>query len=177
VWSFTSSWVLSLLVRGTFLYWLVHATNWSTNWSKSRTWSKAGVCTVSVLTSFSCASAVALSASFLFSFHFFFIFSICLCVPLLLLRYRVFLLFFFSVALSLFFPTGFSFVFLSSCLALSHARMDCLSPPPTPPRLPPPLPYLRTVFVTSSFSREFARPPYLTPLLPHSPLSSLFSGV
>jgi hypothetical protein len=31
------------------------------------------------------------------------------------------------------------------------------------------------VSVTYPFSREFARSPYVSPLLPHFPLSSLFS--
>ena len=78
---------------------------------------------------------------------------------------------FFSAAVSLFFPTGFPFASLSpASLSLMRACTVSLShPPPSPP--PPPPRYLRTVSVTSDFSRESARHPYLPPntVLPHSP--------
>jgi hypothetical protein len=71
----------------------------------------------------------------------------------------------------LFFPTGFPFASLSpASLSLMRACTVSLShPPPSPP--PPPPRYLRTVSVTSDFSRESARHPYLPPntVLPHSP--------
>ena len=114
----TSSWVLSLM--------LAHATNWSTNWSESRTWSKAGVCTVFLLTSSLMHLLLRCRLPFFFPSIFFFssIFFVCLCCCCAI-GCSFFSL---SVSFSLFFPTGFSFVFLSLA-SPSRAHSLSLSPP------------------------------------------------
>ena len=159
----TSSWVLSLM--------LAHATNWSTNWSKSRTWSKAGVCTVSLLTSFSHASAVALSTSFFFFLPFFFFSSFFLCASSVAAPSGVPFFSFPSHSLCFFLPGSRSFSYLSR---RPHARMDCLSLPPTPITATPTAVSAYCV-CDISFLARIRAVSLCFPLLPHFPLSSLFS--